>query len=160
MLGGVGNLDSWPVPSLAQMDVVTAVLAASVGLAIVAIAMLLIYLDRRDKLDRRGQTREKIGRVVPQPSQIEVDQQAEREQKAYAQHVALNDLAAEKMKLEIQYLQLQTKIGELEVSSRERADEYHRLMSEKARFEIQSLKLHIREQNKRLDDYTGFNDDE
>lgn len=88
------------------------------------------------------------------------DQNAERDQRAYAQHVALNDLAAEKMKLEIQYLQLQARLGQLEVDSRERAEEYHRLMSEKTRFEIQSLKLHIREQNKRLDDYTGFNDDE
>jgi|GEM_PF-2566851 len=106
--------------------------------------------------------RHRLDLVLEEQSRANAQMQAnaERDQRAYAQHVALNDLTAEKIKLENQYLQLQVRIGQMEIESRERAEEYHRLMSEKTRFEIQSLKLHIREQNKRLDDYTGFNEDE
>ena len=87
------------------------------------------------------------------------EQNSDRDQKAYAQHVALNDLTADKIKLENQYLQLQVRIGQLEIEAREHNEEYHRLMSQKTQLEIQSLKLHIREQTKRLDDYTGYGED-
>jgi hypothetical protein len=92
-------------------------------------------------------------------SQAQTDVHAERDQKAYAQHVALNDLTAEKIKLENQYLQLQVKIGQLEIDARERNEDYHRLMSQKTQLEIQSLKLHIREQTKRLDDFSGYDEE-
>jgi methylmalonyl-CoA mutase N-terminal domain/subunit len=123
----------------------------SVGLLV--IVGVWVYVDHRRKkqINELRMEQAKANRLM--------EQNAEREQRAYAQHVALNDLAAQKMKLEIEHLQMQARLGQMEVESRERADEYHRLMSEKTRFEIQSLKLHIREQNKRLDDFGGYNDE-
>lgn len=129
-----------------------AVIWISVGAAVVMLVFVFLANIK---------TRRRTDMLIEEQRRGNAQSQAhlERDQKAYAQHVALNELTAEKIKLENQYLQLQMKIGALEIESRERADEYHGLMSDKTRLEIQSLKLHIREQTKRLDDYSGYGDD-
>jgi hypothetical protein len=127
-----------------------------VVVTLVTIVGGLIYVALRSA---RGQRR--VDALLEEQGKASAQMQvsAERDQRAYAQHVALNDLTAEKIKLENQYLQLQVRIGQLKIEAREHNEEYHRLMSQKTQLEIQSLKLHIREQHKRLDDYTGFNDE-
>lgn len=83
----------------------------------------------------------------------------ERDQKLFDQHVQLNALTADKLHLEAQYLRLQTDLARKELDARERMDKYHDLMTQKAQLEVQSLRLHIREQRKRLDDFTNSGDD-
>ena len=83
----------------------------------------------------------------------------EREGRAFSQHVALNDLTAKKLELETRVLQAQLDAAERDKRAREQHEEYHRLMVDKAGLEIQSLKLHIREQKKRMDDFTSYDDE-
>lgn len=128
----------------------------ALGAFVLVLVALGIIVNRLDARHRRQMQRLQ---EAQQRSNAFSDQQSERDQKAYAQHVALNDLTAEKIGLENQYLQLQLKIGQLEIEARSHNEEYHRLMSQKTQIEIQSLKLHIREQTKRLDDYTSYDDE-
>lgn len=83
----------------------------------------------------------------------------DRDENLFDQHMTLNALTAEKLRLEAQYLQLQTDIARKEIEARGRMDKYHDLMTQKAQLEVQSLRLHIREQRKRLDDFTSFDED-
>lgn len=125
-----------------------------VGFFVPLVAFLwMAHSNRQNRLRADELFKELQRRSTPSPHL------AERDEKAYAQHVALNDLTAEKIKLEQQYLQMQMKIGNLEIEARERNEEYHRLMATKTELEIKSLKLHIREQTKRLDDYTGYDEE-
>lgn len=125
-----------------------------VGFVVPLVAFLwMAYSNRQNRLRADELFKELQRRSTPSPHL------AERDEKAYAQHVTLNDLTAEKIKLEQQYIQLQMKLGNLEIEARERNEEYHRLMAVKTELEIKSLKLHIREQTKRLDDFSGYEDD-
>lgn len=85
--------------------------------------------------------------------------QLQRDEKAYSQHVSLNDLTARKLELEAQLMQLQLETASNERRVREQNDEYHKLMVQKAQLEIQSLKLHIREQLKRNEDFTSYDEE-
>lgn len=121
-------------------------------ITVVGLAVLYVFDSRRSKQIAALQTTQARANAF-------AEQHAERDQKAYEQHVTLNQLTADKIRLENQYLQMQLRIGQLEVEAREHNEEYHELMRQKTQLEIQSLKLHIREQTKRLDDFSGYDQD-
>jgi len=72
------------------------------------------------------------------------------------QHVELNALGAQKMKKELELLDLQLLLMKADLAMRHDTRDYHELMQEKAKLEIDSLKLQIREQHKRLDEFGTF----
>jgi septal ring factor EnvC (AmiA/AmiB activator) len=82
--------------------------------------------------------------------------QAQRETIAFEQHRRLNELAHQKMSLEIRALETQIKLMEADLRRRDDAGEHASAALEKTRLEVESLRLHIREQRKRLDDYGQF----
>ncbi len=82
----------------------------------------------------------------------------DRENSAFQQHTELNSLAAQKFKREIELLDVQLQLAKFDLGMRHDHRDYHDLVMEKARLEIESLKLHIKEQRKRNDDF-GSPDD-
>ncbi|MDX2131662.1 MAG: hypothetical protein SFY69_06395 [Planctomycetota bacterium] len=83
---------------------------------------------------------------------------AQRESIAFEQHRRLNDLAYRKMGLEVQALEVQLKLMESDLRRRDEAGEHAEAALQKVRLEIDSLRLHIREQRKRVDDYGQFDE--
>jgi hypothetical protein len=72
------------------------------------------------------------------------------------QHAELNALGAQKMKKELELLDTQLQLMKADLAMRHDTRDYHDLMAEKAKLEIESLKLQIREQHKRLDEFGTF----
>jgi len=143
------------IPALAlgaDADLATGVAIGVLGATVAGVALWLGARARR----RSAQPELPRRRVL---SEQERHAMNHRDEKLFAQHSALNDLTAEKLRLEAQYLQLQTDIARKDLDARSRMDAYHDLMTQKAQLEVQSLRLHIREQRKRLDDFTNFDDD-
>ncbi len=126
---------------------------------VVSVLMALVVIGVMSWLNARSRRRVEALTEEQRRGNVQMQHNAERDQKAYDLHMTLNQLTADKVRLENQYLQLQLRIGQLEVEAREHSEEYHTLMRQKTQLEIQSLKLHIREQTKRLDDFSGYEDD-
>jgi len=82
----------------------------------------------------------------------------ERESSAFQQHTELNGLAAQKFKREVELRDIQLQLAKFDLGMRHDHRDYHDLVMEKALLEIESLKLHIKEQQKRTDDF-GSSDD-
>ena len=80
-------------------------------------------------------------------------EQSHREQMHFEQGQLINQTGLKKMQLETQLLQTQVKIAEHELASRLRNDQVNAVAVEKLRLEVESMKLHIREQHKRLDEF-------
>lgn len=79
----------------------------------------------------------------------------QREQFHFEQGQSINQTGLKKMQLETQLLQTQVQIAEHELASRQRHEQINSVAIEKLRLEVESLKLHIREQHKRLDDFSS-----
>ncbi len=75
---------------------------------------------------------------------------AERQAKAFEQHTHLNELTCMKLEAELKWLTSQL---DARGAGRQRDDawmEYHELMVEKTKLEMDSLRLYVQEQRKRL----------
>jgi hypothetical protein len=70
-------------------------------------------------------------------------------------HEDLNRLMAQKMERELKLLDVQVELARRDQAMRSDQLDYHDTMMEKAKLEIESLKLHIKEQRKRLDEGFG-----
>ncbi len=70
-------------------------------------------------------------------------------------HEDLNRLMAQKMERELKLLDVQVELARRDQAMRSDQLDYHDTMMEKAKLEIESLKLHIQEQRKRLDEGFG-----
>jgi len=138
-----------------------------IGLGIPAVLLIggLVYRDWRRNMKIREQNIKALQdhrereRVTEETRNEQDRAHREREDKAYHQHVNLNELTAEKFQAETKVLEAQLAAMERDRAARERDEEYHKLMVQKARLEIQSLQLHIREQRKRIDDFTSYDDE-
>lgn len=83
-----------------------------------------------------------------------VTEDGQRNAVMFEQHRKLNDLQIAKLTGEIELLKRQAGRPSDEDKDRlEAAKEYHELMVEKARLEMDSLRLHIAEQRRRIDDW-------
>jgi hypothetical protein len=67
----------------------------------------------------------------------------------------LNRLMAQKMERELKLLDVQIELARRDQAMRSDQLDYHDTMMEKAKLEIESLRLHIKEQQKRLDEGFG-----
>lgn len=101
----------------------------------------------RDLQKRRYEKERAAARPLP-PAPVS----SEKDRAMYEQHRVLNDLAMQKMQAEIALLQRQIKAGE-DDDRLAAAREFHELNVEKVKLEIDSLRLHIAEQRKRIDDW-------
>jgi hypothetical protein len=128
-----------------------------VGIVIALFAGVCGYLWYRDREQVR-KLRERELAAFQQRNQLE-QAQRERDGRAFSQHVALNDLQAKKLDLETKVLQAQLDAAERDKRARQLQEEFHRLVVDKTSLEIQSLKLHIREQKKRTDDFSSYDDE-
>ncbi|MEK6700800.1 MAG: hypothetical protein AABZ53_00925 [Planctomycetota bacterium] len=72
----------------------------------------------------------------------------------FALHRQMNELTIAKLKAEVQLLETQASTRDGIKDREEAGKEYHELMVEKAKLEIDSLRLHIAELRKRMDDWT------
>lgn len=80
---------------------------------------------------------------------------SENDRVMFEQHKRLNDLAIQKLEAEVQLLQAQVKSRADDDDRLHAAKEFHELSVEKTRLEIDSLRLHITEQRKRMEDWGG-----
>lgn len=71
----------------------------------------------------------------------------------FEQHKRMNDLTIAKLEAEVALLQAQLKTRADDDDRLHAAKEYHELSVEKTKLEIDSLRLHIAEQRKRLDEF-------
>ena len=157
----MGILDQ-PGCGVALAQVTSNAAFADTGLVVAAVFVVAVvvvcgYLWYRER-ERSQRLRERELTAYQHRNKLE-EAQREREGRAFSQHVALNDLTAKKLELETRVLQAQLDAAERDKRAREQHEEYHRLMVDKAGLEIQSLKLHIREQKKRMDDFTSYDDE-
>jgi len=132
----------------------------AVLLALCAILGIALFIERRS---RRRLEAEVVQAIQAQQQSMQGQAQAmeaaqQREQVMFDQHKSMNQLTIDKVGLELQALQTQLKLMETDLRRRGDAGEYHAAMMEKTRLELESLKLHIREQRKRLDDYGQYED--
>lgn len=127
------------------------------GAIMVIVAALALVLWRRDRI-RVSQIRERELAAYQDRNRVE-QLQKERDGKAYAQHVALNELQTTKLALETKLLQAQFDNVERDRHMRDNHEDYHKLMMQKTELEIQNLKLHIREMRKRTEDFGSYEDE-
>jgi peptidoglycan hydrolase CwlO-like protein len=130
----------------------TAALAPSEAAAIVIVIAALviasvIYSARRSAAARQAGARAMVESHA---------RAAEREDVMFEQHRQLNDLTRRKLELELKLMETQLRIMEADIHKREESTDFHNTMIQKTQLEIDSLRLHIREQRKRLDDYGQF----
>ncbi|HYD00997.1 MAG TPA: hypothetical protein VEB22_07195 [Phycisphaerales bacterium] len=78
---------------------------------------------------------------------------AERDALMFEQHRRINDLGIAKLEAEVALLQSQVKTRMDDEDRLTAAREFHELSVEKTKLEIDSLRLHIAEQRKRIDDW-------
>lgn len=81
------------------------------------------------------------------------DDAAHRERVIFEQHRALNDLQASKLRGELQLIEQQLAARETREDREHAGREFHELMVEKARLEIDNLRLHNAELRRRIEDW-------
>jgi hypothetical protein len=112
---------------------------------------VVVGVAMHNRHKRRGE------RGVAESQRKAIAEQSRREQMHFEQGQLINQTGLKKMQLETQLLQTQVKIAEHELANRQRNDQINAVAVEKLRLEVESLKLHIREQHKRLDEFgSGF----
>lgn len=109
--------------------------------------------------------RERAQRALIEHQAAVIDKQAEsagspaeHEQQMFEQHRRLNELQGRKLQLELRLMETQLRLMEADLSKRDEAGQVHSAMLLKTRLEVDSLKLHISEQRKRLDDYGQYSE--
>lgn len=129
-----------------------------------AIGALVIFGVIIQTWRERGKTNARESAMRAERARHAADQQQqqtrqrEREEGAYQQHIRLQELTAKKLELEGRLLTAQAENIERDREIREKNAEYHELMVKKAQLEIQSLKLHIKEQLKRGEDFNNYDE--
>lgn len=78
---------------------------------------------------------------------------AHRNQVMFDQHKRINQLTIDKLEAEVQLMQAQLAARVNQKDREEAGKEAHELMVEKTRLEIDSLRLHIAEMRKRMEDW-------
>jgi hypothetical protein len=78
---------------------------------------------------------------------------SERDTVMFNQHRRMNELATAKLEAEVALLQAQLKVRIDDEDRLQASKEFHELNVEKTKLEIDSLRLHIAEQRKRLDEF-------
>ena len=144
---------------LAQSDGAWVAIAGVLGIGAIIMANAVYQSSRakRSMLERERTAQAEQARQMESQHQQQ-SRQREREEGAYQQHIRLQELTARKLDLEARLLTAQAENIDRDRQIREKNAEYHELMVKKAQLEIQSLKLHIKEQLKRGEDFTNYDE--
>lgn len=131
------------------------VLMSLLTFVVTVIGMQIYHTVRQRRRARLEASAAHAVREAASPVQIAQD----RDSIAFEQHRALNDLASQKMKGEIQLLAIQNRLAEKELQHREEDAEFRRLSMQKLKAELESLRLHIIEQRKRGESFLDPDED-
>lgn len=117
--------------------------------AVIAVGCVLAYRQEQ-KRKRVASEEEAVNRSKMERSS---NAGAERDAVMYDQHRKINDLHIRKLEAEVSLLQGQVSSRADDADRLHAAKEFHELTVEKTKLEIDSLRLHIAEQRKRLDEF-------
>ena len=131
---------------LAQTDVPPGAIG-TIFLLVVAILVLAVAFSNERTKRKNAQQAEHTRNAQTAAS---VNQ---RDSAMYEQHRRMNELATLKLEAEVALLQGQVKARGDDDDRLHAAKEFHELSVEKTKLEIDSLRLHIAEQRKRIDDW-------
>lgn len=123
----------------------------------VVIAVAAILWAIREFSLRRQMSRD-LARLMAERARPEPAPVIDRDQFMFDQHARMNELTIAKLTAEVEILQTQSKHRSSEADRIEAGKEYHELMVEKTRLEMDSLRLHIAEQRRRIEDWRAGND--
>jgi hypothetical protein len=126
-------------------------------IAILALGGLWIQRERNERLlaQRRAFDAERALLASGNPTGAEEEKATERNQVMFEQHRRMNQLTIAKLETEIQLMQAQLTQRETTEDRLEAGKEYHELMVEKTKLEMDSLRLHIAELRKRMEDWNS-----
>lgn len=138
---------------------------ADMSLILVLLTVMVVFLgvlvvrftrerDARAAAERRALEAERALAAHAGESQAEAAN-AQRTQVMFDQHKRINQLTIDKLEAEVQLMQAQLGLRAGLKDREEAGREAHELMVEKTRLEIDSLRLHIAELRKRLDDWSS-----
>lgn len=109
--------------------------------------------DHRIAAQRRALDAEHALRAAEASSEAPDSVNARRTETMFEQHRRINQLTIAKLESEVQLLQAQIITREGVRDREEAGKEYHELMVEKTKLEMDSLRLHIAELRKRMEDW-------
>jgi hypothetical protein len=126
--------------------------------AYVALAISFFLIFRRERSERLAAERramEAVRALQSLESSPHADdaRTAERNDLMFEQHRRMNQLTIAKLEAELQLMQLQLAQRTLNEDRIEAGKEFHELMVEKTKLEMDSLRLHIAEVRKRMEDW-------
>jgi hypothetical protein len=131
-----------------ENEAVTKIVLAGVAV-LIASGCVVVY--------RREQSRKRAAAAEQSADRSRMERagaaSAERDAVIFAQHRQINDLHIRKLDAEVALLQGQVKSRRDDEDRLHAAKEFHELTVEKTKLEIDSLRLHIAEQRKRMDDF-------
>jgi Tfp pilus assembly protein PilX len=139
-------------------DESTAVLVVLIVLFLI-LMMVLVYLHQRAtqtaaQATQRAAALAEALREAEKALETRNDAAAaERNASMFAQHTRINELTIAKLDAEVQLMHAQLASRDLNEDRVEAGKEYHELMVEKTKLEMDSLRLHIAELRKRAEDW-------
>lgn len=166
--GGRGRGPGWAhTLQLMKCELLAAAPGSTVdetGLIVIAVLlcaalgyMFLAYrreLAGREAAQRRAALVEQALAARGPSAEDQAEQAAsQRNQVMFDQHKRINQLTIDKLEAEIQLMQAQLATRVNQKDREEAGKEAHELMVEKTRLEIDSLRLHIAEMRKRMEDW-------
>lgn len=147
----MGLLPTLALGSDSWADVTFIAIVSVVGVVVIWSVLARHARERRDRELQRTHHQALLQQQQQQQATAEVS--AAREQTAFDQHIETNKIGLEKMRREVELLDLQIKLAGTELITRRDIRDFNDLMMDKTRLEIESLKLQIKEQRKRLDEF-------
>jgi hypothetical protein len=113
--------------------------------------------ERQKEIDALGlermRTEHELTKVQTQIARLELESRERENQDRSVTHSRLNAATYEKFQRENALLDVQLELARRDLALRGDHLQYHDTMMEKAKLEIDSLKLQVREQKKRLDEF-------
>lgn len=129
------------------------------GASIFALTIVLIVALVRAEAARRARQQQPQGSQGPHPAMLALQQmqqqRGELSPAEIARRQAWEDLGQQKVKREIELLDLQIQSVKNGLSHRHDQLDVHDIMMEKTRLEIENLQLHLRKMRKELDELGG-----
>lgn len=117
-------------------------------------AVLWVVKEREKRLAAQQRALQAEHALASSPG-AEDQLNAKRNEMLFEQHRRMNQLTIAKLESEVQLMQLQLQSKDSLKDREEAGKEYHELMVEKTKLEMDSLRLHIAELRKRMDDWSA-----
>jgi predicted RNase H-like nuclease (RuvC/YqgF family) len=131
-------------PSTGTEDRIGEIIIVFLGLTIAAAAWAVTERRRRRELESQ------LTRIAQTPPPVQL---SERDAEMFEQHKKMNELQIQKLAAEVEMLKAQNHSGFDIADRHEASKEYHELMVEKTRLEMDALRLQIAEHRRRAEDW-------